>query len=361
MPQATSPDLDSTFLASLVAHLPTGVLVTDQAGRVVLINQDAEHLLKPCLTVDEPLGHELVHLFTDCPSLTAVFNTMLSSTKSSQPMTQCELPGEDERYLGIAASKLGDYTIFVLEDLTEKVAADRLKTEFVSLVAHQLKTPVAEVKSYAENLLSGTAGQLLPKQREYLEAMRAVCDRNFRLIENLLDISQIEQGVMMLDLTPIELRLMVEEALSGFKEAIDKKGLGLELKGLDQEIVVFADPVKTIEVLRNLIHNALKFTAKGTITIQTSQTATKGIIRVSDTGSGIAPEQLKSLFHRGGLLGKLFMSGQGAGLGLYVAKQFLAFQKGTISVETTPGKGSTFIVKLPRFTATMPIGKKVKA
>src|SRR5258708_1521037 len=146
-----------------------------------------------------------------------------------------------------------------MSDAVTPNEADKKASDFVTLAAHQLKTPIAELKGYVENLLAGTAGPVNEQQAHYLEQKHHVCQRSSHLIDNLLDISQIELGIVTMALTPTDLQALVEHVLGGFEHDIRAKGLSLTLDQAGSEVVIFADPFRTSEVLKNLIHNAVKF------------------------------------------------------------------------------------------------------
>ncbi len=232
-------------------------------------------------------------------------------------------------------------------DITERKQVDDMKRDLISVVSHQLKTPVAEINGYVENLLEGLAGPLAPKQREYLADMREIGMENYRLISDLLSLSKIERGIISVDLQPVSLNHLVELSIRDYTAMIQRKGLDLILENAPQEIQVLADRDKTVETLRNIINNALKCTDKGGITIQTGAENGFGWIKVKDTGIGMNEAVLNRLFKKDRILGAE-ASRAGAGLGLYIAKSFMELQKGDISVESVVEKGSSFCLKIPR-------------
>jgi PAS domain S-box-containing protein len=352
----TSPAL----LAAILTHIQHGLIVTDHKGTIVLVNPAAEALFKSCLGGQLSAQKNILIAVHTHHALYEIIASGLKSKKHLDETAKISSLDGGEWHINIVVEPLEEGCLLLLNDVSDNVFAERAKSDFVSLTAHQLKTPVAELKGYAENMLSGATGPLLDKQRYYLEQMKQVCDRNFHLIENLLDISQIEMGVITLNLTPIALHLLIEEALVEFNQEIKRKGLKLERKGFDKDVIVFADPVKTIEVLKNVLNNAIKFTDQGSVQIDIEKRGEWGIVKITDTGSGINDMQRETLFKRGGVFGTLFVSGHGAGLGLYIAKQFLTFQSGTIDALPSADKGTTMEIKLPKFTSKTPLSKKIK-
>jgi PAS domain S-box-containing protein len=233
-------------------------------------------------------------------------------------------------------------------DITERKKVEQMKTDFVSFISHQLRTPVAGLMGYIDNMLDGIMGDLNSKQIEYLSEMRGVCERNSRLIADLLNVSRIERGVLTVNISPVALRSVVDSAVKEHRKSIEEKGLVLSIKEADQGIVVLADTDKLVEVLKNVIHNAAKFTSKGSISIEIVAEGQDGIVKVRDTGMGMSKEALQDLFKKEKVMSGAAVVGGGAGLGLYIAKGFMQLQHGDITAESVESKGSTFIVRLPK-------------
>jgi len=236
----------------------------------------------------------------------------------------------------------------IVLDITERKKIEQMKTDFVSFISHQLRAPVAGLLSYINNMLDGITGDLNDKQTEYLNEMRDVCIRNSRLIADLLNISRIERGVVSVNIQQVKLGSIVDLAVQEYGKSIKEKGLDLNINEVDEGVSVLADSDKSIEVLKNVIHNALKFTNEGSINIEIMSEGNHGIIKVKDTGMGIPEEVMGDLFKREKILSGAVAVGGGAGLGLYIAKGFMQLQGGDITVESAIGKGSTFIISLPR-------------
>jgi len=237
--------------------------------------------------------------------------------------------------------------IVAVRDITERKRMEQMKTDFVSLVSHQLKTPVAGVKAYIENMLGGLTGDLSDKQRQYLLEMRILCVRNYRLISDLLSMSMIERGILSVNTQPITLKEVVDLAIEDYVKSIEEKGLALKIEEVDPGVIVLADKDKLSEALRNVIDNALKFTHRGSITIKTEGKGGYGIIEVTDTGTGMSDNVLQTLFGKEKVLSGGPKAGAGAKLGLYIAKSFMKLQRGDITATSAVGKGSTFVLKVP--------------
>jgi len=236
----------------------------------------------------------------------------------------------------------------IIIDITERKKVEQMKSDFVSFISHQLRTPVAGLMAYIDNMLEGITGELNDKQSEYLSEMRDVCARGNQLIADLLNISRLERGVISVNIQPTYLRDKVELAVREYKTSIEEKGLALNIKEIDQDVSVLADGDKLAEVLKNVLHNAYKFTKAGSISIEISSEGNLGIVKVKDTGIGMTETVIRDLFKKERVFGGAIATGGGAGLGLYIAKGFMKLQGGDITVESAMGRGSTFIISLPR-------------
>ncbi len=330
-----------------------GVIVTDLEGRIVDVNEAT--LRMQGHSREELIGTDGLRFIAE-KDRAAVMKNMKKALKDMGTATMeyrwvakdgSEYDSEASAALLRDSSGNPVGLIFVVRDITERKKIERMKSDFVFLVSHQLKTPVAEVKAYIENMLEGLTGDLTTKQEQYLQEMRDICSRNYRLISDLLDMSRIERGVVSLDIQPVELRVVVDSALRDRRKSIEEKGLALNLEEADKRVSVLADKGKMVEALSNVIDNAVKFTDKGLIAIEIKREGEYGIVEVRDTGKGMSDDVLKNLFTVVGDLSGAPTSGDGAGLGLYIAKSLMKLQKGDITATSVVGKGSIFVLKIP--------------
>ncbi len=239
------------------------------------------------------------------------------------------------------------YGLAIFADITERRHVEEMKQSLISVASHQLKTPVGEINGYIENLLEGLAGELSPKQSDYLMDMREIGMNNYRLISDLLNLSKIERGLTSANLEKMPLLEIIQLSMRDYESIMARKGLTLTLEGMDGIPDVLADRDKMVETLRNLINNAIKFTDKGGITLSAETRERVVLLKVKDTGRGISDTAMAQLFTQKRVLGE--EAGRaGAGLGLYVAKHFMKAQGGDISAITQPGKGSCFTLTIPR-------------
>jgi two-component system sensor histidine kinase GlrK len=230
---------------------------------------------------------------------------------------------------------------------------DQMKSDFVSSVTHELRSPLLSLRMYIDLFYKGTAGTVNDKQKEYLSVMRDCAMRLSRFIDDLLDMAKIERGKMEVVPQSVDLAIIAEEIGKLFQPQVDHKHIQLNLVVPPELPKVLADPERTRQVLINLISNAVKFTPEnGMITVEAAVKLSSRFVEisVSDTGIGIPSDKLDKIFDKFEQVKdtRVKISGpKGTGLGLAIVKGILEAQGGTIRVTSEPDKGSTFIFSLP--------------
>ena len=227
---------------------------------------------------------------------------------------------------------------------------DRVKQELVSNVSHELRTPITSIHGYAELLAEGAIGELTDDQQEVVARIDRNSQRLIRLVEDLLTLSRLESGVLMLHRAPTDLVGLVGEVGLLLEEQLRHRALDLVVHVPDEPVVLHADGHELERVLVNLVGNAIKFTPDGgRIDLSLHADPERAVITVADTGLGIAADELEQLF------GRFFRASsaidnaiQGTGLGLSIAHAIVTAHGGTIGVESQPGEGTTMRVSLPR-------------
>lgn len=261
-------------------------------------------------------------------------------------------------------------TLNILEDLSkekEKVEkyskeledALRTKSDFTSMVSHELRTPLTAIKEGISLVADGTTGKLNKDQKEFLDIAKRNVDRLTRLINDVLDLQRLEAGMPFFNLVPNDINDVVNEVCNMMVTMVKDKALTLELK-LDRKLPpVTFDKDKIIQVLMNLINNALKFTEKGGITVTTHRDGNAVMVSVRDTGPGIRPADIPRLFRRFEQLdtGTERKPG-GTGLGLAISKEIIEMHGGKIWVESAFGEATTFSFNLPIIERRSSHGKK---
>jgi signal transduction histidine kinase len=218
------------------------------------------------------------------------------------------------------------------------------REEFLAIVSHDLRNPLNHISMAAQNLLEE------PKDiKELVSSINRSAGEMLRLIEDLLDVERIALGKLTLHLGQHDVSEIIKEAVEEFTGDAAAKGVTLEAEPEDVCGYVVCDRSRVVQVLSNLIGNAIKFTpAKGQICVSCAKTGTEGKevqVSVSDTGEGIAPEKIKTIFERFSQIHN--QDRRGIGLGLYIAKMMVEEHRGRIWVDSKLGEGSTFHFILP--------------
>jgi signal transduction histidine kinase len=237
-----------------------------------------------------------------------------------------------------------------LQQSIEIIRRDRDRSrEFLADVSHELRTPIAALRTFNELLVEGAADD--PTARaEFLEVSRAQLERLDWLAQNLLELSKLDSGLVLLDLRPDDLRSAVEQAVDQSAATARRRGVELTMGRPESPIQIRHDPVRIGQVVANLVGNAIKFTPRGgRVEVQVRGEADGGAtITVADTGIGIDPAELPRIFDRffrGS--GASEARGSGSGLGLAIVRSIVEMHGGSVTVESRLGAGTTFRVTLP--------------
>ncbi len=232
---------------------------------------------------------------------------------------------------------------------------DKLKDDFLANTSHELRTPLNGIIGLAESLLDGAAGDLSPQVRLNMGMITSSGKRLANLVNDILDFARLKNRKLQVQIKPLHLRSLVDTVVVMSRPLVGKKDLDLSNQVDDRLPAVLADENRLQQILYNLIGNAVKFTDAGAVVVSAKQEEGLVWISVSDTGIGIAPENLTKIFTSFEQLeGHEERQYGGAGLGLAVTRQLVELQGGTIGVESEPGRGSTFSFSLPS-TAEAPV------
>ena len=235
----------------------------------------------------------------------------------------------------------------VFDDITAVQKLEQLKTNFVALVSHQLKTPIGEIQGYANNMLYGVSGKLNKHQTEYLGEIRNITERCNKLITDLLDITILERGGLVLDIKPVRLSPIIKQVTQIYHDRLNKKGLSIKIIKPSSELTVLVDSEKLLEALGNVVANAIAYSKQGAITIQTKALDDNAEITIKDQGTGMDKSTVTTLFDKDVSLSGAPTAEGGTGLGLYLARQLIYLQNGDIKVVSTSSKGTTICITIP--------------
>ncbi|MCR4284176.1 MAG: ATP-binding protein [Parcubacteria group bacterium] len=239
--------------------------------------------------------------------------------------------------------------VVVSKDMRIFKEVEKAKSEFISIAAHQLRTPLSAIKWTMQMLMDGDFGKLNEEQKKALTEGNIANDRMVALIADLLNVSRIEEGRFALKFSPVKLDAMIEKIISSLSIKADKKGVHLDYIKTSDMPVINIDDEKIYIVLENLIENAIKYTGEGgKVIVETSVIEDDIEVKIKDTGIGIPDTEKDSMFKR-------FFRGSnarqkhtdGSGLGLYIAKNIVEKHNGRIWFESVLDEGATFFVRLP--------------
>lgn len=257
--------------------------------------------------------------------------------------------------LGALSLLLGGGIILTYRNVTREVALAKLKADFVSNVSHELRTPLALIRLYAETLELGRLPNL-EKQHEYHQIIRKESERLTALINNILDFSRIEAGRKEYEFRETDLADLVRSTLESYRFEIEQNGFQFEQKIEENLPKLEVDREAIARSLLNLVNNAVKYSSKEkflSITLGRSNGTVR--LAVADHGIGIATHEQHKIFEKFYRVGDpLVHNTKGSGLGLSLVRHIAQAHGGDVSVESTPGRGSTFVITLPLHTSTTP-------
>src|SRR5580765_2607499 len=350
------------YIENLVENAADIILSTDLEDQILTWNRGAELTLG--YSKEEVIGKHLSILLP--PSRVHELAEMRAKVELSGALRDVEVEGKRKGgaaiYLSLSVSPITDVDgkivgfLRVAKDVTEKKRyerrlkeLDKLKSDFVSNVSHELRTPLTAIKGSVDNMLDGLTGKLNEKQNRYLVRVKSNADRLARLINDLLDLSRIEAGIK-LKRTNLSLPTVAREVVESLGSVAAEKLISFEIECPDVNLTAWADPDRIVEVLTNLIGNAIKFTpTNGKVTLCLKRSGNEWVkISVADTGPGIPSDEANRIFD------KFYQVTQpekqkamGTGLGLSITKALVEMHGGKIWLESEVGRGSIFSFTLP--------------
>ncbi len=341
---------------TIINQMADGVLVTDKNGSLVLHNPAATRVFG--LEKDTPLGK---HIFdwTKSKELTQMVESVLSRGGSNPPqgMTQELSWGNPPNIFFMAhvapvcneeGEVLGCVTIF--NDVTWFKKLDQMKSEFVEMVSHELRSPLSSVRQQTSLITDRLVGEINEKQQELLNRVLARLDGLLLMINNLLDLSRIEAGGLIQQTEKTFLPEFIQSAIEVMTPEAEKKNLHFEVTIDPQLFTINADRQSMETVFTNLLSNAVKYNQEGGKVIINAQNRGEFVeIKIADTGVGVSKVDLPRIFDKFFRIRTEYTRKViGSGLGLPLVKTIIEAHLGTITVESESGKGTTFTILLPR-------------
>jgi len=335
---------DRARLTGILDNMADGVILTDIEGNIILTNKAAQRLFgirgenakgKPLIEVVRE--HELSDLLTSCLET------------GREQINQFELATLN-RFLRAFAIPIPngrpDGVLLLVQDLTELRGLQTMRRELVGNISHEFRTPLAGIKAMVETLQGGAVDDR-EAASDFLGRIEAEVDRLTQLVAELTELSRIETGRVELELEPVNLNLLVEEVITQLKPQAERQGLSLKNELAADLPPVQAHKERIRQVIVNLMHNAIKFNyLGGSVSAATKRFEDTVVIEISDTGTGIANDDLPRIFERFYKADRS-RAGQGTGMGLAIAKHIVEAHGGEIRAQSEEGKGSTFSFSLP--------------
>lgn len=356
--------VEATKNTAILNSVADGVMYANERGIIRVFNSTAERILN--LPSDQVLNRhirELTGIYGGRASgwMDFIEQWMADPTQYQyDDYIELTLNLDDGRVINVRLSpvNMGDQflgTVSVFRDITREAEIDRLKSEFVATVSHELRTPMTSIKGYADLLLLGAAGEMTEAQQRFLQTIKQNADRLSILVNDLLEVSRIDQGQMPLRFTPVDVNEVIQTVCAHLSGRIRDANKSLEIRvDVPEKLpLIYADFDKIVQVLQNIADNAFNYTfADGTITVGAKLTEDKQMVvmTVQDTGIGI-PDNIRprifERFFRGDEYSEVVMDTPGTGLGLAIVKELVNMHKGEIWFESEMGVGTTFFIKIP--------------
>ena len=351
---------EKTKYEMVLASIGDGMITVDGEGKIVLLNSAAEKMfgwkkeeiaekgLSEVIPAEDEKGNLIPFNERTLSLALAKGSTMHSSSyyyRKDNTKFPASLTASPIKVDGKIIGAIG-----LFRDITKEIEVDRMKTDFISTVSHEIRTPLTTIREGVSQALDGILGETTQKQKEVFSIVLEDSDRLKRIIDNLLDISKIEAGMVELKKEFVDLAGAVKGVIAGFSLIVKEKSLSIETSFSPEKIKAFADKDRIIQVFTNLIGNSLKFTQSGRISIYLSEKDTSIECSVSDTGGGIAKEDLPRVFSKFQQFGRTAGPGEkGTGLGLSITKAIVELHKGKIWIDSELGKGTKVTFSLPKY------------
>lgn len=357
-------------LETIVAGMEEGLIVLDPDGRIQFCNRAAEQMLhcRPDEALGRPLAEVLTVLREDGMALGDEEHPVRRALREQRPgrqrvlvsgrggdqvpvvLTVTPLPATDGRPAGVICS---------LHDVAVEVEMERMREDFFNIASHEIRTPLTVIKGNVELVLDGALGPLSDRSRHVLSEIHAATGRLVRLVNDFLAAARLDQGRITVQIDPGSLPVLVEQAIATLAPDAGRKGLTVTYRQEDPAVPpVLMDAERTLQILINLLDNAIKCTPRGSIEIWHEVAEGKVATYVRDTGVGIRPEHRHRLFERFSQVERgLRREAGGSGLGLYICRRLAERMQGTIAlVDSMPDAGSTFVLFLPAAPVTAKAG-----
>lgn len=333
-------------LESILNSINSGLIAIDADYNIMLLN----HLSYKFLGIND--GNLINRNFYEVVQNKSVLNLLNKSTVNNEYAVE-EINHNNLKILRISANPIintdskGIGTVLLIEDITQIKKLEQIRSEFVSNVTHELKTPLTSIKGFVDTLKNG-AIEDFDIAKHFLDIIDIEAERLYKLIQEILTLSEIETRDKDINMAEIQIDILINSVKKILQPLADKKGIKLEFVVESGMINLFCNKDRIIQLLINLIENSIKYTEQGYVKAEFKNNSNILVITIEDTGIGIPEQSIPRIFERFYRVDKgRSRKAGGTGLGLSIVKHIVILYNGKIEVQSKLGKGSIFKVDLP--------------
>lgn len=335
-------------LESLIEYMGAGLLLVDERGIVTLVNRSYRDMFQ----YDDLMIGQFYHGILPSPDVETLIEDVYLTEEPHRRQLSIRIGFNQKTYMVSAAPIFSDTgmlrgTTLLFNDISELKRLEKMRKDFVANVSHELKTPLTSIRGFSETLLDG-AKEVPELRDQFLDIIQKEATRMQMLVEDLLELSRLEQENFHLEFTPVQLNQLVEEVCLVLSQKAEKKSIHLEAHH-EGDVVLQADLNRIKQVILNLVANAINYSPEGSqveITVEKRETTARLIVK--DNGIGIAPKEVSRIFERFYRVDKArSRNSGGTGLGLAIVKHIIDLHHATIHVDSVEGVGTTFTIEFP--------------
>jgi len=349
LPENNFLESEAKKILAVIESLPDGILIFNEKKNLVLINFQAQSFLN--ISGAEAFNKNILELsqYAFCKPLVSILGGGIAEVKSEKVELKSDLILEIlSNPLMVEGKKIG--TIVVLRNITEKETVERVKSDFITVAAHKLRTPTSAIKWLSQGLLDGDNGDLAKEQKEAIEKISVANERVIDLANKLLNSAESEGGKYLSKPALSDIEDIIISVVADLKEAAKKNNISIKLEKTENQMPKIMMDVEKIKIaIYDFIDNAIRYNnAGGKVNIYLTKKDDDVIIAIKDTGIGISKreqDQMFLKFFRGEKALKI--DTEGKGLGLFIAKNIIEEHGGNVWFESKEGFGSTFYISLP--------------
>jgi PAS domain S-box-containing protein len=338
--------------SDLIRSLPVGIVIADQDGVIEAVNYPVVDLLG--YSEDELKGKNIDLLLRSTPwEVGGSLKEWFRANREETIELEAKAKNDDIVPIDLSIRNLDtggkDRAVILIQDVTERFLANRLKQEFLQMIHHDIRSPLSALVMFLDSLeTSDSYGALNEKGRERLSMAKNNVERVLLLVAGLLELDRLQSGLVNFAMESVSVQSVLSESLDSVREQADAKGIDILLDVADLEVIV--DKTRIVQVMVNLVSNAIAYSTPGRPIKLSAKGGTESVFfAVQDSGPGVPPDVRERIFDR-------FSRGtnndnQGYGLGLAISKEIIKQHKGAIGLEDAPDGGSIFWFCIPRAVA----------